>query len=496
MWVAAGLLVHVVLSASVESAERPNVIFIAIDDLNDWIGCLAGHPQAQTPNIDQLADRGILFTNAHCAAPACNPSRAAVFSGRMPYQTEIWSNDSPKLIKHRPSVPLLPSVLSAAGYQTLGTGKLLDSGSANAKLFKKHFNVDQRWSPFTKDKVKYTTEEADSKATSNPQHSVEDTRGNTVVLPLNRMPSDRRPNTIDGESFDWGPVHVPESDMGDTQITDWALERLREQKKRPFFLCVGYYRPHIPLYAPAKYFKRFESSRASIPSILESDLDDLGTAARRWALEPITAGSHSTVVANDQWQSAVEAYLACVTYVDAQVGRLVAELDRSSFAANTIIILWSDHGWHLGEKQHWGKWTPWERSTRVPLIIVPPRLAATTFAQPGSRCRSPVSLLDLFPTLVELCNAPRPTQLDGRSLVPLLQDPLAQSNRTAITHFDPGNVSLRTDRWRYIKYSDGSEELYDHSVDPNEWNNLANSHKHSRKLDELRDKVPQNWIGN
>ena len=228
-----------VLSHAVIADERPNVLFIAVDDLNDWIGCLGGHPQALTPNMDRLAARGVLFTNAHCAAPACNPSRAAVFSGRMPSRTGIWSNRSPKLLKQHQTMQLLPTVFAKTGYDTLGTGKLLDSGSANRTLFTEYFVTEQRWSPFTRDGVRYTSRELPSKATDNPRHVVNETNGDPVVLPFNRMPSDRKPMTTDGESFDWGPVDVPESDMGDTRITDWAVQRLRDRGDTPFFLGVG-----------------------------------------------------------------------------------------------------------------------------------------------------------------------------------------------------------------------------------------------------------------
>ncbi|MCP4174580.1 MAG: sulfatase [Fuerstiella sp.] len=481
------------LCESVISDERPNVLFIAVDDLNDWIGCLGGHPQALTPNMDRLAARGVVFTNAHCAAPACNPSRAAVFSGRMPARTGVWSNDSPKLLKLHPKMQLLPTTLAKAGYQTLGTGKLLDSGSANRSLFAEHFTTEQRWSPFTRESVKYTDKEVHTKATDTPRHVVKDRRRGPIILPLNRMPSDRKPTTTDGESFDWGSVDVPESDMGDTRITDWAVERLQDRDDTPFFLGVGYYRPHIPLFAPSRYFDRFTQSPAELPSVRHDDVDDLSAIARKWAIEPVTAGRHSTVVAHRQWRSAVEAYLACTTFVDHQVGRLIDALDDKTFGDNTIIVLWSDHGWHLGEKQHWGKWTGWERSTRVPLIVVPPGKLANRFASAGSRCDVPVSLIDLFPTLTEMCNVTPPDELDGKSLVPLLRQPAGTADRQAVTTFGPGNVSLRTDRYRYLRYSDGSEELYDHDTDPHEWQNHAAKSDLRSLLNRLRQLIPPEW---
>lgn len=453
------------------SDERPDVLLIAVDDLNDWIGCLNGHPQALTPNIDRLAARGILFTNAHCTSPACNPSRAALFSGRLPHVTGVWSNQSGSLQREYPQARLIPTALSDAGYRTYGTGKLLHKGGKDT--FGDYFSVEQRWSPLTRSAVRYTAEELPSKGTDDPRHVVLDSRGREVVLPLNRMPSDRRPDEDDGESFDWGPWDVPDADFGDTQITDWAIERLREDAESPLFLAVGYYRPHIPLWAPQRFFDRFRKTPAQLPPFREDDLDDLSATAVSWALEPVTAGRHATVLQFGEWRVAVEAYLACTTYVDQEIGRLLQALDASSRRDNTWIVFWSDHGWHLGEKQHWGKWTGWERSTRVPLIIVPPRRMADAFAAAGAECAQPVSLIDVYPTLMDVCRATGPADLDGESLVPLLQDPGRSTERAAITTFGRGNVTLRTTRWRYIRYADGAEELYDHTHDPHEWTNLA-----------------------
>lgn len=203
-----------------DGLARPNVLFIAVDDLNDWVGFLGGHPQALTPNMDRLARRGIVFANAHCASPACNPSRAAIFSGKMPWQTGVWSNRSRKLFAQHPDLQTLPHSFRDAGYATYGTGKLMHGGgSDNQRLFQQHFNVEQRWSPLTKDGVRYTRQELPSKGTLKPEHVVK-YRGQEIRLPLNGMPSDRNPDCADGESFDWGPFDVPDSEMGDTQSAD------------------------------------------------------------------------------------------------------------------------------------------------------------------------------------------------------------------------------------------------------------------------------------
>ena len=473
-------LVACLLAIVAHASPKPNVLFIAVDDLNDWIGCLGGHPQALTPNMDRLAKRGVLFTNAHCAAPACNPSRAAVFSGLMPARTGVWSNNSARIEKAAPKAVLLSHAFQNAGYQTLGTGKMLHGTVKN--LFEEYYGVNQRWSPFPKNAVPYTKAELPSKGTDNPSHVLRDSRGREVVLPINRMPSDRKPNQADGESFDWGGFDVPDSDFGDTQITTWAIDRLRRGlgNEKPFFLGVGYYRPHIPLFAPQKYFERFKLTPGKLPPIRKDDLKDIGPAGRKWAIEAVTAGSHATVLKHKQWRAAVEAYLACTTYVDHEIGRLLDALDQSGAAANTWIVLWSDHGWHLGEKEHWGKWTGWERSTRVPLMIVPPKRLANQFAPGGSRSAQPVGLIDLFPTLAEACDLRPPKNLDGQSLLPLLRDPAKATGRVLTTTFDKGNVSHRTTRWRYLRYANGEEELYDLQNDPNEWTNLADDPRLSK----------------
>jgi len=466
-------------------SAQTNVIMIVVDDLNDWVGCMNGHPQSKTPNIDSLAERGILFANAHCAAPACNPSRAAVFSGRMPNVTGVWSNDRAQVIdKIYPPAEFLPTLFKKNGYRTLGTGKLLHSKGSH--LFDDYYSVMQRCSPFTnKSQYDYTSRELPSKGSDNPRKVTSDSQGREIILPLNRMPSDRKPNAVAAESFDWGSWDVPDEDFGDTKITNWAIQKLNQRHDKPLFLSVGYYRPHIPLWAPKRFFERFKKEPGILPQVNENDLDDLSTVAKKWAIEPITAGSHETVLKFDQWRRAVEAYLACVTYVDNEIGRLMDAFSKSRYHENTIILLWSDHGWHLGEKQHWGKWTGWERSTKVPLIVVPPNNSSQAF-KAGHHSHSPVSLIDIYPTLVEMCELKNAPKLDGKSLVPLLRDPNSGSSRGVVTFFDKGNISFRTKSWRLIQYVEGDVELYDMRNDLNEWDNLAGNPKFQSRLQRIQ----------
>lgn len=472
--------------SGIARADGPNVLFIAVDDLNDWVGFLGGHPQIKTPNMDRLAQRGVAFENAHCAAPLCCPSRAAIFSGRQPFNTGIYHN-GPNIRKLHPDMVLMPQYFAAHGYRTYGTGKLLHHHTRD--IYDECFFTEQRWSPLAgRQQVEYTKEELRTK-TTNPRHVVRFGPDHTeIVLPLNRMPSDRNPTGVGGESFDWGPFDVEDDDMGDGKITTWAIERLNRQADKPFFLAVGYYRPHIPLWAPRRYFDLYPEQSTILPKVLSSDLDDLSETARRWALEPVTAGAHKTVVEHDQWKAAVAAYLACVSFVDAQIGRILDALENSPHADNTIIVLWGDHGWHLGEKQHWGKWTGWERATRVPLLIVPPRSAGSQY-KIGDTCRRPVGLIDLYRTLIDLCELPEKTDLDGHSLRPLLEDP-ARETEPVVTAFDYGNYTIRSGRWRLIRYKDGSEELYDHQTDPHEWHNLASDVRHERVKRNLAKQLP------
>ncbi|MES2739090.1 MAG: sulfatase [Verrucomicrobiota bacterium] len=471
-----------------ETRSQPNVLFIAVDDLNDWIGCMKGHPQARTPNMDRLAERGILFTNAHCAAPVCLASRTALFSGRYPDQTGVFSNWGKTKGKAPAKSLQMPLHFAASGYETLGAGKLYHS--ASPEFFDDYYDTENRWSPFTQEQARYTDEELPSKGSAKPRHVIKGgPGGRDWVLPLNGLPSERNADGKEGESFDWGPVNVADEEMGDTQVTNWAMKKLGEPRAKSFFLGIGYYRPHIPLFAPQQDFDALPPVEAiELPACIPDDLDDLGAAGTKFALDPITAGTHKLVADHDQWKQAVRAYLACTTYVDRQIGRLLSTLEASPQANNTWIILFSDHGWQLGEKQHWGKWTGWRASTRMPLIIVPP---ANFQAARGKICAEPVSLMDLYPTLIEVCHLAKKEGVAGQSLAPLLMNPDQVTGRAVVTAFDPGNHSLSTRDWRYLRYDTGEEELYDIMTDPHEWHNLAKASEHESKLTEMRNQLAQ-----
>lgn len=459
------------LSTSLSFA-RPNVLLIAVDDLNDWVGFLDGHPQIQTPNMDRLAKRGVVFSNAHCAAPLCCPSRAAVFSGRQPFQTGVYKNQH-QIRKLHPDLVLLPEYFRSHGYRTKGAGKLMHRKYAD--LYDDSFFPEQRWSPY---------------ASKEPQLPQDESW--LAMRPLNNMPNDRQrlqPGKF--SSFDWGAVPVLDDEMGDGKVARWAADQLLDESSldKPFFLAVGFYRPHIPLYAPPKYFELYPTDSTVLPQVLPDDLNDVGGAAISLAHSIQTAGLHKSVLQQGQWKVAVAAYLACVSFVDAQIGDMLDALDNGPHATNTIVVLWSDHGWHLGEKEHWGKTTGWERSTRVPLVIVPPISEGAKY-KTGSRCEETVGLIDIYPTLVDMCDFDSKPGLDGVSLVPQLSNPALKTNRAVITTVEKGTYSIRNKRWRLIQYSDGSKELYDHQEDPHEWTNLIEDKRYDAVREGLARSLP------
>jgi arylsulfatase A-like enzyme len=283
--------------------------------------------------------------------------------------------------------------------------------------------------------------------------------------------------------------------MGDTQVVDWVIGQLQAQHDGPLFLACGIFRPHLPWYAPQKYFDRFPVDDIQLPEHRDDDLDDIPSAGKKMA-NP--SRDHAAVVKHNQWHAAVQGYLASISYTDGLVGKLIDALDASSFAKNTVVVLWTDHGWHLGEKQHWRKFALWEEATRTPLIFVAPKgtPGLTQGTPAGTRVEKPVSLLDIYPTLVDLCGLPAREGLSGQSLVPLLADVNADWERPAITTHGRLNHAIRTDRWRYIRYADGSEELYDHSADPMEYTNLAGVAEYDSAKQQLSKWLPEENVPN
>lgn len=430
--------------------ERPNVLFVSIDDLNDWIGCLGGHPQARTPNFDRLADRGVIFTCAHCAVPACNPSRTAIMTGVSAATSGIYYNNqyyrtSPVL----KDVDLMPLYFIKNGYTSIASGK----------MHQPKFPEPSAWDTYV----------------PSAEKQVFDGAGWEKPLNLSGM---------DKGHFDWGPLDdVTDQDMPDYKTVDYVISQLNATHDKPFFLACGIVTPHIPFYVPRKYIDARPLDEVMLPEAPDDDLADLPPTSIKWA-DP--DGDHATVIAHGQWKNAVQGFLASVDYTDMLIGRLIDALDASPYRDNTIVVIWSDHGMNLGEKKHWRKYALWEDTTRVPLII---RAPGVTDA--GGKCGRPVNLLDIFPTLAELCRLPKRPEWEGHSLVPLLRDPAAAWPYPSITTYGCNNHSIRTEKYRYIRYATGDEELYDHDADPNEWHNLASDPAYKSVKVELAAMLPR-----
>lgn len=431
---------------------HPNVLFIAIDDMNDWVGPLGGHPQVKTPNMDRLAKRGTTFLNAHCQAPLCNPSRTSLLTGLRPSTTGVyalnpWFRDSPALT----NLVTLPQYFMQHGYKVVASGKIFHDAYPpnNQRVDGKEFSV---WGP----------------------------RG-TVSLPKKKFVE--TPDRM--ALIDWG--EFPENDEAcfDYDLGSYAVEQLKSAPtNQPFFLCVGFRHPHVPCFAPQKWFELYPEDKLAMPPIRENDRDD--TPPFSWYLHwKLPEPRLSWLRESGQWRALVRAYLASVSFVDAQVGRVLDALEASGLQDNTVVVLWSDHGWHLGEKGITGKTTLWERSTHVPLIFAGPGIAR------NARCNRPAELLDLYPSLVQLCGLPQKDGLEGRSLLPQLRNANAPRWEPAITTHGQNNHAIRTEAWRYIRYADGSEELYDVRKDPNEWTNLAANPKHAKTSRELARWLPK-----
>ena len=406
---------------STSSGRRPNVLMIPVDDLNDWVGFLQGHPDVKTPNMDRLAAQSTVFHRAYCNAPICNASRASAMSGLSPQLTGVFDN-STSIENSNPKAVYFPRHLAANGYEQ--------------KLFGKIYHV----------------------ASSPVVHA----------LPPDPPATNKTCGaTTAGQPqgyFDWAPLDVEDSAIGDHVFVDGAIEYLSKSHDRPFFLGVGLQRTHVAWYVPRKWFDLYDPATLHIPEAPPNDLDDLPPAGRSIALQ---FNFHECITKQNLWASAVQGYLASISFADAQIGRLLDALESSQHADDTVVILWGDHGFHLGEKFHWHKQALWERATRVPFTI---RAVGQTI---GNVVDAPVSLLDLAPTIFDLTGVAPPYAQSGRSLQPLMRDPSLPWDHPVLTTKDQHDHAVRTADWRYIRYRDGGNELYDERVDPGEYDNVV-----------------------
>ncbi len=423
-------------STAVKNTNRPNVLFITVDDLNDWVGCLGGNPDAQTPNLDRLAQQSVLFSNAHCQVALCYASRASFMTGMYASKTGIYNNSSKLATPAYHKAKHLPVWFRESGYRTMCMGKIYHNDHGKKAYWDEIGPKTLRWGP-------------------------EPPGGRQFAKRFGKDAQD---------SLAWAALDIEKGGMPDEQIASWGIQKLSDDYDQPFFLSLGFYKPHTPMTAPKRYFDQFDRDSLTLPTVLEGDLDDVPEIGRRWVLD------RSKLIAEDAVKQysptyrreLVHAYHACVALIDDCIGQVLHKLDNSPYADNTIVILCSDHGWHLGEKNHWRKWMPWEESTRSLMIVRTPKAAGSGI------CERTVGLIDIYPTLADLCEISPPAGLQGQSFRHLLEDPQGAWDRPALTSTKAGNHTVRSDRWRYIRYVDGSEELYDHDNDPNEWHNIAN----------------------
>lgn len=438
---------------SYSASGKPNVLFIIADDLRDYAGWLGGHPQSLTPNMDRLAKMGMRFTNAHCNYALCNPSRTSLMTGMLPSSSGVFGNEQ----DWRRSVqvqgkPTLPEYFQIRGYTSVAAGKIFHAnhGGPEGRLAGWHggrrgFELDVAW----------------------------DERFPAAGVQIPDLPvhTGQNFNGLDIWHWDWGGIDVADEKTDDGQIAGFAADFLSKKPKRPFFLALGLYRPHSPWYVPQKYFDALPLDSIQLPEVKADDLDDLPPAAR-----PRAGGHHDLITSKNLWKDAVRGYLASVAFCDAMLGQILDAVEKGPNAKNTIIVFTSDHGWYLGEKQMWHKGRLWEEATHIPLTVYAPGIT-----KPDTASSQPVALIDLYPTLCDLVKVPLPEHLDGKSFKPLLLDPSAKRDRPAVTCMGGGakaGYAARDERWRYIRYADGSEELYDHDADPHEWTNLADQVQH------------------
>ena len=451
-------------------APPPNVIFFATDDLNDWVGPLNSPIRARTPNMDRLARRGVTFQNAQACGSFCAPARTALFTGRHPsttgaYTTQVYHRDHPEL---RP----MQVALQQGGYETFGTGKLFHHPAGYVDL--------RGWTEFH-------VRAAAQRTTGWPVDSWRQGAPLPTPMPYSRFTREMRAET-DRTFMEYAPLpNEVEKDMADTLQTDWAVSVILRAHTRPFFLGLGLYAPHAPNYAPQKYFDLYPLDEIKLPPIKDDDTDDLPPAIKKF-YDHRKATIHDKLNEMGLMKEVLRAYLASISYADAMLGRVLDALDASPDRDNTIVIFWSDQGFHHGEKGQWGKHTLWERTANIPFIWAGPGIARQ------ASINATVSAIDLFPTLVDLCGLAPDAGLEGQSLAATLREPsLAKDRNVLLCEVKAGGYAIVNSQWRFIHYADGTEELYDVVKDPNEWDNLAPLEKSRTIMAELRQSAPKQF---
>ncbi|MAS64712.1 MAG: iduronate sulfatase [Coraliomargarita sp.] len=461
------ILVCLLISGCLSAKERFNVLFVAIDDLNDWVGVFGGNSQVKTPNLDRFnANGGMVMSDAHVPSTVCGPSRSAILTGKFPHNTGVYGNKN-NLRKAPLAKDLLtiPQYFSKHGYHTLTRGKI--------------FHVHPSDEGPRGDQGQWAFDEwSEAKGWVPPLGDQRPTNG------LPNLPNDKK--NYHSIGFDWGPTAGnDETKMKDYCTALWASDQFQNRQfEKPFFMAVGMSKPHLPWHVPQKYFDMYPLDEIILPEVIPNDLDDI---LNKWG-KPIDV--HSTwqrvETFGQRHKEAVQAYLATITFVDDCIGALLEGLEQSPYSENTIVMLWSDHGWHLGEKQRYGKTQLWQETCRVPFMVKVPGVTRDNID-----CKGIVNLIDMYPTLIDLCGIPKNPDNDGRSFAQLLRDPLMDWNKPILSDYNYGGHRVYDGRYSYIVFEKaGTEELYDHKVDPMEWNNLIRMPEYAQTLERLKKHIP------
>ena len=463
--------------------DQPNILLISIDDLNNWIEPLGGHPQAQTPNLTSFAQEAVTFRRSYTVSPSCNPSRTALMTGKLPWETGLYTN-SQNWREIVGDEQVIPQYFQEQGYFAAGAGKIYHANMPDPRSWNDYFpnkieQMPKYWLP-----VQDSVTGVKSFALTDNEIREDFPTGVSMVMP---------PFKGMYLAFDFAPLPVETEQTGDYSSVQWISEQLKKKHDKPFFLAAGLYRPHLPWYVPQKYFDKFPLEDIQLPESMAGDLDDVPVLGQKVARN----GYHERVLESDNWKKAVQGYLASINYADELVGKLLSDLAQSEYADNTIVVIFSDHGWQLGEKEHWRKFGLWEDVLNTVLMVKVPKgipgLPEGNYA--GGVSDRNVSLVDIFPTLTELIGKEPKPGLSGHSLVPLLQQPDAEWAYPVVSSMDDNKFSVMLDNWHLIQYESSADEanqfeLYNLTDDPKAWTNLASDAQCQSKIEPMASFIP------
>jgi arylsulfatase A-like enzyme len=450
--------------------QKPNILLIAVDDMNNYVGCMGG--PAITPNIDALAKQGILFNNAYCAAPACNPSRAAIMTGLRPERTGQYTNQGNfRDIGNNKTLLTLPQKLMAAGYQTIEAGK----------IFHYPHGTTEKPNPLS-DPVSWTKQVAGQTGTAVPT-GFKTKAGAAIWLGDDTLKyaNSERVDYLAGASI-WGPNNQTKEQTGDWKMSEACVEFLNQQHDKPFFFALGFSKPHQPLIAPKEFFGLYPLDKIGMPDYNPADMDDIPDINKINFSSPFV----DKVRKQQQLQLAYQAYLACMSFTDACIGNTLNALKNSKYANNTIVIFFTDHGFQLGTKNRWEKYSLWKLGTNTPLIVYMPNNMLN-----GTVCNEAVSLMDIHATVLEATGIPLAERLDCVSLLSQIENPATERRLPAVITHEEGNHSIVWKQFNYIRYKNGAEEFYDHTKDNLEYKNEAANKSYRSVRKKLKRFIPK-----